>query len=96
MPSCGLPLWKGQPGGQTPGGEAGNAPTFLLSDSQEIEGGHQQGHQQDTHHAHRNEDTIQVPTITWRQGRTEASGAQMRTREAPPTASLHPWTGPVN
>lgn len=40
------------------GEEAGKPPTFLLSNSQEIEGGHQQGHQQGTHHAHHNKDTI--------------------------------------
>lgn len=42
------------------GEEAGNPLTFLLSNSEEVEGCDQQGHQQGTHHAHRNKDIIQL------------------------------------
>lgn len=49
--------------GQTHEEELRDAPTFLLSDSEEVEGGDHQGHQQGTHYAHHDEDTVPVVSL---------------------------------
>lgn len=57
--SRGPPLWKDSQG-QSLGEEAGDPLTFLLSDSEEVESSDEQGHQQGTHHAHRDKDAFPV------------------------------------
>lgn len=55
---------KDSPGHSLPE-DKGASLTFLLSDSEEVEGCDEQGHQQGTHHTHRNEDTVPVVIRGW-------------------------------
>lgn len=52
------PSGKDSLGAQTLGEEEENPRTFLLSDSEEVEGCDHESHQQGTNHAHHNEDGL--------------------------------------
>lgn len=74
-------------------GHRREALTFFLFDSEEVEGRHQQDHQQGTHDTHHNEDAPTV-RLVWRPHREETSGMYINNREfETPTPVTHHLAG---